>query len=274
MIEWAEIFVVVCLILFAGIALFVLRFWIYTFFNSCFYNVRALFPQHIHSEIKKSTTDVLVIFNDVAFPKFNLAPLIKYFENGVELYYVSINYNLPLTAHGHAMEALGSVVESKGLLHHFNQNPALRYTFLGLGVGGFIAAFCAQRMPVTTNVYLSNNFQKNRVRTLLVGTPIGGCRFFYNFAIAPFTYKPELCSLLEKNSDENEDFWDTVDVLHHVFMLHSKNDIRCSRTQQKPPPLFTRYIETKTIKGTPWYGLLTEANSKEAMTYLWDFTHL
>ena len=257
MIEWVALFVAFCLLFFACVSLFVLRYWVCTFLISCIHNVRALFPQHVHAEIKTGTIDVLVIFSDPSFPRVDLSHVIQYFEHGVELYYANINYNLLLTAEGHALQALGSIDEKRGIRYYFDQHPAKRFTFLGLGVGGFIAAYCAQRMPQYTNVYLATNFQKNRVRTLLVGTPIHGCRPFYNFAIAPFTYKPEICDMLVPESTENTDFWIKVDVLHHVYILRSKNDIRCAPSQQDPPPLFKRYIEINTVRGTPWYGLLT-----------------
>jgi hypothetical protein len=243
----------------------VLRNWIAAAVRGTLLRVRSL-ACRTHYGSDEAACDVLVLFRDPMFPDIDLAPFLSVFEDA-EIIDMNINYALPMEAMGHAVEA------KHNLLSHYQENPSKRYTLLGFGIGGYAAAYCASTLPQETTTYETTCFSKQRARLLMVGTPVGGLRSFFNATIARLFLHPALRKALTIGSLENRTFWENVGVLQHAFFLVADNDTRTSPSRQTPPTFSTKYVETRHCNGRPWFGLCTESNVHEALGYLWNPAH-
>lgn len=244
----------------------VLRRWIVAAARGLYHRLRSLYTRHIHYASDGAACDVLVLFRDPTFAHVDLAPFLSVFEDA-EIIDVSINYALPLDALGHAIEA------KQALIDHYTTNPDKRYTLVGFGVGGYAAAYCASSLPQETLTYAPTMYHKKRARLLMVGTPVGGFRSAYNATLARAFFCEPLRRTLTIGSRENRAFWETVGVLSHAYFLIADNDVRTSPSRQAPPQFSSKYVETRHCTGTPWFGLCSEANVRDAIAFLWNPTH-
>ena len=243
-----------------------LRRWIAAAAHGFLLRVFSIYTRLIHYASDEAACDVLVLFRDPTLPHIDLSPFIAAFED-VEIIDVGINYALPLDAMGHAIEA------KQALIDHYMANPSKRYTLLGFGVGGYAAAYCATSLPQETLTYATTLYHKQRARALMVGTPVGGFRSAYNATIARAFFCKPLRSTLTIGSRENSAFWDNLGPLRHAYFLIADNDLRTSPSRQAPPLFSTAYVETRHCTNTPWFGLCSERNVRDAIAYLWNPTH-
>lgn len=267
MIEYIALTLLMFGSLFLLLIIFFTRHWLHSAARSLSLHLLSLYTRRLHLPSDDSAHDVLIVFRDPTFCHVDLRPLLRHLERATVIE-ASINYALPLDMLGHALDA------KQCILPHFTANPTKRYTFVGLGIGGYIAAYCAAAMPMETQTFSTTQFNKNRVRTLLVGTPTGGLRSLYNATVARFYLHPALRACLTPGSPENRAFWNAVGIPSHLYFLIAIHDFRAQPSRQTPPAFYTSYIEAVGIPASPWYGLLTEQRVDEALSYLWNIKHV
>lgn len=267
MIEYIAFFAFVALSIVALLVAILLRHWMQSALAAIALHISSLYTRRIHLHSDDACHDVLVIFRDPTFAHVDLRPLLAHFEEA-ELLEAGINYALPLDALEHALAAKDLI------LPHYLAHPDKRYTFVGLGIGGYIAAYVASAMPLETQTFSTTHFDKCRARTLLVGTPVAGMRPTYAATLGRLYLHRALRRCLTAGTPENITFWNDAGVLQHAHLLIAKHDFRTAPSAQMPPRFSTKYVETASCPDTPWYGLLTDATAAAALAYLWDFKHV